>query len=162
MLIWGQFNDEENKYVAEIVSVSGKTFECRFVHSWSKYVLQLKKINGDLSGTGHQGYVASVVSNKGGKYSTNALFTFLFYDLTDEDCLLGKSSFSTVIVKFNDGKSYLGDAKKTGKIWNIAFRHSGSNYNFDENGVVLKSGGIYPRGSKASVLCAEEGIADMD
>ena len=155
MLLEGFFNEEEKTYVAEILSVNGKDFTCRFVHSSSVYNFSWKPTVGDATMTIGR-HEAAVGSSAGGKYAPGTRFRFYVFARTSE-CDLPASApedgEETVIVKFADEKSFLGKAGKSGSGLRITFNHSGSVYEFDAKGVVTRSGGGYLKGSKASIFC---------
>ena len=134
--------------VASILSVNGKEFTCRFSHSNSEYIFLAEEYDG----------TAKVVSSKGGKFAKDTRFYFVEYFIVNNtyDCIINKAAGEPVIVKFGDGKSFLGDlgnfTAEGG--FDIRFWHSASKYSFDKNGVITKSGGAYPVGKEAKVFCA--------
>jgi hypothetical protein len=154
MMVQGWFGHNDPEYVAEILTVNGKTITCRFVHSGSMYTLELQPTGGEPTLTLNR-FKTVVQSNTGGKFGKGSIFVFRAY----ED--LGYcSDMDEVIVKFHDGKSFLGDRKKEGEECEVKFRHSGTVYKFNKRGVVLKSGGTYKTGSTATIHCAQSIMHD--
>ncbi|MBC7933784.1 MAG: hypothetical protein H7Y86_00300 [Rhizobacter sp.] len=148
-VIIGNFHMQSGSpMVASIISVNGKEFTCRFSHSNSTYVFLAEDIDG----------TAKVVSSKGGKFAKDTWFYFVEYFIVNEtyECILNKTEWEPVIVKFGDGKSFLGDVSNftADGGYDIRFWHSWSKYSFDKNGVVIKSGGAYPAGKDAKIFCA--------
>lgn len=157
VIIEGHFNKEEKTYVAEVISVNGKDFTCRFVHSSSEYTFLWRRTTGEPTSTigKHEAVVGEV---KGGNYPKGTPFAFQAFVSTLSGCHYGEAEAypgNVVIVKFSDGKRFLGDAAKTGKNYSIRFRHSGSVYIFNDSDVVIKSGGAYKAGSKTEISCVE-------
>lgn len=157
VMIQGHFNHESKEYVAEVISVQGKDFTCRFVHSSSVYTFLWKPTTGEPTSTIGK-HEAVVGETKGGAYAKGTPFAFKAFVKEKSGCHYGTSTAypgNLVIVTFKDGKSFLGDATKTGTNCKIVFLHSGSVYTFDDNEVVIKSGGSYPNGSAATIFCVE-------
>lgn len=156
-MIRGHFNNESKQYVAEVISAQGKDFTCRFVHSSSVYTFLWRPTTGDPTGTIGK-HEAVVGDTKTGAYAKGTPFVFNAFVKSNSSCHYGTSTAypgNVVIVTFKDGRSFLGEATKTGKNCRIVFWHSGNAYTFDDNEVVIKSGGSYPNGSAAEISCVE-------
>lgn len=150
-VVWGGFSPNFlPTMVAKVTAVNGQEFTVRFQHSGSDYVFKPGAMDGE----------ATVVSSKGGKFSKGTLFSYLEYRISEEtyDCLLSKEEFAPVMVKFPDGKSFMGHVKEftANGGTKVTFWHSWSVYSFDKDGKVLsQSGGAYPKGTQVKMFCAD-------
>lgn len=121
------FKGDLTVYVAEILTVFSDRFDCRFVHSESQYTFTTDTWT-VLKSTG--------AFPKGTPLTTHELYTASRTGLT-------LNAF--VSVTFANGKSYLG------RIITLApqvvrFLHKGIPVYVFENGKIINSGGIYPKG----------------
>ncbi len=150
----GPIDNTDKQYVAEISSVNGDKFTCRFLHSNSIYEFEnLKRNPGTTSGM-----LATVKSNKGGSYAAGTVFVFGFYMVDPDHCDL--SSLTTrqvcyIMACFQDNKCYFGMMLKTDNGYSIQFLHTNNVYNTDLNFKVLSTeGGGYAIGSQMLVIHA--------
>jgi hypothetical protein len=147
---------EAKKYVAEVVSVNGNSFSCRFLHSNSVYQFTDFKRAADGPATRMQ---ATVQSNKGGGYVAGTIFKINVFMPDPVACDLSGATGNTaydVIATFKaDGKSFLGRIQKNSKGYTIKFAHTQSVYTVDNNFKVLTvTGGGYSVGSQMKVVHA--------
>lgn len=146
----------EKRYVAEILTVSGTDFSCRFLHSNSVY--QFTDFKRAANGTPAT-MQACVKSSKGGGFAQGAIFIMNVYMQDPDVCDLSGTSQSDpyeIIATFKaDNKRYLGRIISTTNGYLIKFDHSNSMYTVDKNFKVIavKNGG-YIIGSQLSVVHA--------
>lgn len=147
---------DKKRYVAEVVSVNGTEFSCRFLHSNAVYQFKdfKKKENGSPATM-----QATVKSSKGGGYAAGTVFTMNVY-MTDPDaCDLSGATESNpydIIATFKaDNKRYLGRMMATSNGYTIQFAHTESVYTVDKNFKVTGvNGGGYLVGSQLSIVHA--------
>lgn len=144
---------DSRTFVAEIISVNGFEFTCRFLHSNSVYYFKNLKLAGGFSDTLMQ---ATVVKSKGGSFQEGHLFDFNIYMKDPEQCNLStateKTPLMTVVTFLADNKSYLANVSKIKTGYLLGFLHSKSIYEVDENFKVTKvTGGGYAVGSKIKI-----------
>lgn len=154
------FGDEQKIYTAEISSVTGTSFSCRFLHTQSTYVFKNLR-----EGETIYDFTAVVESTKGGGYQkgTNALFYIYRPDYKKEvtssnyNDYLEKNKHSNgqanIIAKFPDGLKYMANIKKSitadNTIVSVFFTHTSSVYTINiADGKVVESGGAYKKGTK--------------
>ena len=144
----------DKNYVAEVTYVNGDKFSCRFLHSNSIYEFENLKIKPGGSAT----MLATVKSSKGGRYAAGTVFSLNFFMADPDDCDLSGSTEKkpyTIIVRFQDNKSYLGRGAKTDSGYTIQFGHTNSKYYTDKDFKVLSTqGGGYAIGSQMKVVHA--------
>ncbi|RYY16514.1 MAG: hypothetical protein EOO04_26845 [Chitinophagaceae bacterium] len=151
-MIYGAFGpDYKQGLVAKVMAVNGKEFTVRFPHSGSDYV---------FSPTPSEA-VAQVVSTKGGKFAKGTLFAYNEFRISEQtyECITSKDEGSPVMVRFPDGKSFMGHIKSftAGGGMKITFWHSWSTYTIDaDSKVTAKTAGAYPIGTQLKVFCADE------
>lgn len=128
-------------YVAEVISVSGTSFTCKFVHSGSVYQFKNFADQVDFS-------VAEVKSTDKGIFKKEGTpFYFSTYTPATESCNYLK-------VTFADGKSYFAEATTVADgNYQLIFWHSGSKYLISPEGIILQSGGSYRKGQKVTWKC---------
>lgn len=137
---------------ATVIAVNGNEFTCRFSQTNSEYTFKHESEG-----------VAKTVSTKGGKNAagTTAYYSEVFIIDDSYGCIQNKSSFHQVIVKFSDGKAFIGsltDKFSAEGNFEVKFLHSGNSYIFNKDGVVQnKTGGVYNKGSQAKIFCASLG-----
>jgi hypothetical protein len=147
---------EAKKYVAEVISVNGNSFSCRFLHSNSVYQFTDFKRTDDGPATRMQ---ATVQANKGGGYVAGTIFKINVFMPDPVVCDLSGATGNTaydVIATFRaDSKSFLGRIMKSSKGYTIKFAHTQSIYTVDNNFKVLTvTGGGYSVGSQVKVVHA--------
>lgn len=149
-----EFKGDTRLYVAEVFKVSGNVVSCRFLHSQSEYVFKnLQPLDGLVSKTTVSAVVAST---KNGKYKAGAKVNLDVYrpnyttTLKSNDLKKMQPS-ETLVAKFEDGKNYFATHEGADEleIMKIEFMHTQHIYEFDTEGVIIKSGGKYKAGGKA-------------
>lgn len=145
--------NDEKQYVAEVLTVNGSEFTCRFIHSNSIYHFKDFKQASNASKTLMQ---AAVVKNKGGVYNDGFIFSFNVYMNDPELCDLSSATETNplvCIVTFQaDNKMYLANMAKINGIYKMFFPHSKSTYEANEHFKVTKvKGGGYSIGSKIKI-----------
>ncbi|RYE25625.1 MAG: hypothetical protein EOP45_04600 [Sphingobacteriaceae bacterium] len=164
MLLEGVFENDPTAtvYVAEILSVEGNKFSCRFVHSNSTYKFNLGKTEKIEDGNSFSS--AKVVSNINGKFATGRTFSFAVFLPDPNGCNLSfKSDFGpvNVVTTFPDGKPFVGRLTKVKNNYNITYLHSGNKYVFDPNWIVKsRIKGSYQVGTKVKAVYAKEVIIE--
>ncbi len=150
-VVWGGFSPNfVPGMVAKVTAVNGQEFTVRFQHSGSDYVFKQGTLEGD----------ATVVSSKGGKFPKGSFFSYYEYRISEDtyECILSKDEYAPVMVRFPDGKSFMGHVKEftANGGTKVTFWHSWSVYNFDKDGKVLsQTGGAYPKGTQVKIFCAD-------
>lgn len=147
---------DKTRYVAEILSVNGTDFSCRFLHSNAVYQFRDFKRKENGSPATMQ---AVVKSSKGGGYAEGAVFTMNAYMVDPDACNLSGATESQpydIIATFKaDKKRYLGRMKATSTGYTIQFAHTQSVYTVDKNFKVTGvNGGGYIVGSQMEVVHA--------
>lgn len=155
------FSTEKTIYTAEVFSVTGTSFSCRFLHSQSTYTFK------NLSeGETIYDFTAAVESTKGGAYKkgTNALFYIYRPDYkaavtsSNYNAYLEKNKRlngqANIIVKFPDDLKYMAFVKTPvtadNSVVSVFFTHTSSVYTINiADGKVVQSGGAYKSGTKA-------------
>ena len=99
---------ENKKYVAQILSVDGKSFTCRFLHSNSLYqFVDVRNVNSESKSL----LQATVKSNVGGGFGAGTIFVLNVYMPDPDLCDLGNATSDkvlSIIATFNtDKKSYV-------------------------------------------------------
>ena len=157
MFILCNEKDRKDKiYVAQILSVNGQNFSCRFFHSNSVYqFIDVRKANLESLSLLH----ATVKSNKGGGFEAGRVFDINVLVPDTDPCDLkgatGKTVYNIIATFVSDNKSYLGVLQKNSKGYIIKFQHSKSNYTTDEFYKVLTVAGAgYAVGSKMKIVHA--------
>lgn len=146
----------KTKYVAEILSVNGTEFSCRFIHSNSVYQFtDFKRAENGSPAT----MQAVVKSSKGGGYSAGTVFIINAYMVDPDACdLTGASEKQPydIIATFKaDKKRFLGRMMATSTGYIIKFAHSNSVYTVDKNlKVTGVEGGGYIVGSQMEIVHA--------
>ena len=152
-VVYGAFGNEFNQgLVAKVTAVNGNQFTVRFQHSGSDYTFGIKP-------SAPQG-MAEVVSTRGGKFAKGTAFSYSEYRISEDtyECILKKDQWAPVMVKFPDGKSFMGHIKEftANGGTTIAFWHSWSTYSFDKDGIVTaKTAGAYAVGTQVKMFCAD-------
>lgn len=121
------FKGDVTVYVAEILTVLPGSFECRFVHSESRYTFSTN--------------TWTVLKTTGAFRVGTPLTTHELYTPSDAPLLLN----SFVSVTFANGKSYLGRLV-TLQPQVVRFLHKGQPIYVFENKKIVSTGGIYPKG----------------
>lgn len=141
-------------YVAEITSVSGDAFSCRFLHSNTTYDFVDRKL---VPGNSKSRLRATVKANRGGKFRAGEQFHFNVFMKDPAACNweeVGRGQL-TIIATFGDGKSYLGLLRQTDDGYLVYFLHSKSLYTIDRRGRILSvRGGGYAVGGSVKVVHA--------
>jgi hypothetical protein len=150
--------EPDKKYYAQILTVDGTNFTCRFSHSSSVYQFTDLKLKYPQTSKTHM--CAKVKSSKGGGYKPGTEFEFNVFMADPVPCDLSKATlgvrFDLIATFVADRKSYLGRAYKTATGYDIYFPHSKSNYTTDNNFKVLSTdGGGYIVGSAMQVVHAK-------
>ncbi|RZS63924.1 hypothetical protein [Pseudobacter ginsenosidimutans] len=126
-------------YVAEVLSVNGTDFSCRFLHSNSVYQLTDFKTADKGSAAIMQ---AAVRSSKGGGYKAGSVFIINVYMADPAPCDLSTAPLKNqyvVIATFKaDNKRYLGKMMPVSGGYDIQFKHSQSVYTVDKKFTVTK------------------------
>lgn len=147
---------DKKVYTAEILTVNGTDFTCRYLHSNSLYSFtDFKKADGGSNAT----MQATVKSSKGGGFQSGTQFKMNIYMADPDRCQLAdatdKNPYFIIATFLADRKSYLGQiaAEKDGYV--IHFFHSKSKYWTDRNFKVTHvEGGGYLVGSQMNVVHA--------
>jgi len=141
------------RYAAELLSVDGTSFSCRFLHSNSVYeFVDFRRAN-DGPNTR---MLATVESSKGGGFLRGTVFKINVFMLDPEPCDLAQTpvgAFYDLFATFvADSKTYLARMRVDPDGYTIRFIHSGSEYTTDKNFKVLTvKGGGYKVGSQIKV-----------
>ncbi|ULQ54896.1 hypothetical protein KJS94_09625 [Flavihumibacter rivuli] len=123
-----RFPNDDKRYFAEVTSVKeGGIFDCRFVHTGSRYTfqqfsgwLEVKQTNGNFPpGT-----------------RTNEV---LLYEPQQHSLGVGQ----LVVITFEDGYPYLGEILSTTPEWKVKFLHSNNEYLIDAANVAHAAGKLY-------------------
>ena len=144
------------KYVAQILSVNGSDFTCRFLHSNSTYSFtDFKKAAVGSSAT----MQATVKSSKGGGFLPGTIFKMNVYMADPDRCDVTDASeaqpYFVIGTFIADNKSYLGRLAPEEEGYKIAFFHSKNLYILDEKFKVKKvNGGGYNVGSQLVIVHA--------
>lgn len=148
-------NFDNTKYVAEILSVNGKDFSCRFLHSNSLY--QFTDVRKEKNESNAKIF-ATVKSNTGGAYKAGSVFIMNVYMADPDPCDLDSEpnrAFYVIATFAIDKKSYIGRCQANSNGYTIRFGHSKSVYTFDKSFKVLTvKGGGYAVGNKVKVVHA--------
>lgn len=140
------FQGDQTSYVAEIIGVHSGLIDCRFVHSEKQYRFSTSNWR--------------VVQSNGGFKAGTPLTSHKIY--SQREGPVAPNNY--VAVTFGNDKSYLGILKNTNPLV-VSFLHgSNATYTFDNNNVIIKSGGAYPvgqtiKGITLYELASEAGIA---
>jgi hypothetical protein len=154
MFIFGNIdNDPTKKYVAQVLTVNGSSFTCRFLHSNSIYQFTGFRIKSPAS---RSLMMATVQSSKGGGYKAGTVFSLNVYMVDPEPCDIStvgyKDPYKIIATFVADNKSYFGQILKTPNGYKIYFLHSGATYYTDNNFKVIKTDkGGYVVGSAIKV-----------
>jgi hypothetical protein len=158
MLLEGVFENDATVYVAEILSVAGNVFTCRFVHSNSVYKFNYIKTNKVEDGNSFSS--AKVVSSINGKFVAGKTFDFAVFLPDPNGCNLNAGSdFGPVniVTTFPDGKPFVGRLTKVKNNYNVTYLHSNNKYIFDSNWIVKsRVKGSYKVGTKVKAEYAKE------
>ena len=125
-----QFPQEPGKSYFAIVTktLPDNTFECRFVHSGSRYTFKT-----------YSGWLEVVNSTGAFKPGTKTNNVQLFTESTTDHLNVGVN----VRVTFDDGNGYLGVITSATGGFEVRFLHSGNIYQFDTEGVAHHAGSPY-------------------
>ncbi len=155
MYISARTSANSKDYIAEVLSVDGTSFSCRFLHSNSVYEFVDFKRAADGPATRMQ---ATVKSSKGGSFAAGTVFPRVNFFMVDpEPCdltaLPAGGPFYDVLATFvADSKTYLARLQKTATGYKVNFVHSYALYTTDNNFKVLTvKGGGYKVGSQLIV-----------
>ena len=137
--IVAMFDDNETKaYYARIDDVNGNIIECTFLHSKSKYVLDLQKNDSYFNG--------KVVSNVGGSYKKGSkLIALIFADASVEGNCEDEDYY---ILTFSDGNKFLAEKSNSSTGDKYVITHSRNYYivSGDEgNYKILSTNGNYKK-----------------
>ena len=155
MMIFGYFkNDSLKVYSAEILTVDGVEFTCRFSHSSSIYKFQ---ITGYEPNENANLLKAQVISSIGGKYKKNDTFLYAVFETDNStDCFATPDEGRIVLVKFPDSKTFIAVVIEGSYAYNVQFLHSNNIYGFDKSFKIVKSTGFYKPGIMVTLLCGHE------
>lgn len=123
-----KFPNDSKQYFATITAVKeGGLFDCRFVHTGSRYTFQ--RFSGWLE-------VKQTSGNFPPGTKTNEV---ILYEPAQHNSGPGQ----LVVVTFEDGYPYLGEIQATQPEWKVKFLHSGNEYTIDANNVAHGAGRLY-------------------
>jgi hypothetical protein len=156
MYIHATATPEGKWYAAQVLTVNGTAFTCRFLHSNSVYEFVDFKKAPDAPATRMQ---ATVKSSKGGGFAAGTVFRVNVFMVDPEPCdfaTMTKGKIYDVLATFvADNKTYLARMMPGKENYTIRFSHTDSEYTTDKNFKVLTvKGGGYKVGSKMNVVHA--------
>ena len=126
-------------YVAEVLSVNGTDFTCRFLHSNTTYQLTDFRRAGKGSAATMQ---ATVRSSKGGAFQTGSVFIVNVYMADPDPCDIStaplKNQYVVIATFIADKKRYMGKIMPVSGGYEIQFQHSKSVYTVDKKFKVTK------------------------
>lgn len=157
MFIFCNLGTKDGKnYAAEVLSVNGTNFSCRFLHSQSVYQFtDFKRADKGTAAT----MQAVVKSSVGGGYKQGQLFIMNVLMPDPEACDLSgatrRKPYEVIVTFKADNKRYLGWIMVEDDMYTIQMAHTNSIYIADKNFKVIKVGrGGYAVGSQLSVAHA--------